>query len=54
MDGFKFRQAILSDVKEIQKVEKEYYEGFYVDEKVLKSWMEFCRRLHLRQSTPDN
>lgn len=36
----KFRQATVKDIKAIQEIEKEYYEGFSADEKILKSWIE--------------
>src|SRR4030042_2735461 len=33
------RNATLNDIKAIQSVEKDYYEGFSCDEETLKSWI---------------
>lgn len=34
-----FRSAKLQDIKQIQKIEKEYYEGFSCPEETLKKWI---------------
>lgn len=35
-----FRPAKIRDIKQIQQIEKEYYEGFSCSEETLKSWIE--------------
>jgi N-acetylglutamate synthase-like GNAT family acetyltransferase len=40
-----FRVACLDDIKQIQEVEREYYEGFNCSEDILKNWI---------QNLPDN
>lgn len=40
-----FRSAKLQDIKQIQQIEKEYYEGFNCPEETLKNWI---------QNLPDN
>lgn len=35
-----FRSATIKDIKQIQQVEKEYYENFNCSKKVLKLWIE--------------
>jgi len=35
----KFRQARVEDVEQIQKVENEYYDGFFIPDKTLESWI---------------
>jgi N-acetylglutamate synthase-like GNAT family acetyltransferase len=36
----KFRTAELEDIKQIQEIEKEYYEGFNCPEDILKNWID--------------
>lgn len=35
----KIRQATLKDIEQIQKIEKEYYEGYNIPKQTLKSWI---------------
>lgn len=35
-----FRSAKLQDIEQIQQIENEYYDGFYLPDKVLKSWIQ--------------
>jgi hypothetical protein len=35
-----FRPAKLQDIEQIQKIEKEYYEGFSCPKEILESWIE--------------
>lgn len=40
MGNIKFRRAKIEDIKSIQEIEKEYCEGFSLNENILKGWIE--------------